>query len=79
MVVAADHETGEEAKYESRVSQHVKVECEGFATVVTEIESGSVETLFGNGNKITTQPNGDCVLDRSDGSQLYFDFKGMDW
>ena len=75
-IMAADQETGEEAKYECQLCRHVKVECEGFATVVVETVHGWAETLFGNGNKIKTLPNGSCGLHKSDGSQLTFNIKG---
>jgi hypothetical protein len=75
-VRAADAETGEEAEYESRVCKHVKVECEGFASVVMETEHGTARTLFGNGSTINTQANGECVVEKSDGSRLRFDVKG---
>ena len=75
-VVPADEETGEEAEYETRVCKHVKVECEGFATVVMDTERGSARTLFGNGSSIHTQANGDCVVELSDASRLQFDVKG---
>ncbi|XP_028409597.1 sperm-associated antigen 17-like isoform X2 [Dendronephthya gigantea] len=75
-VRAADKETGEEAEYESHVCKHVKVECEGFATVVMETEHGSSRTLFGNGSCIRTETNGECLLEKSDRSKLYFDIKG---
>lgn len=73
---AADAETGEEAEYESHVCKHVKVECEGFATVVMETEHGCARTLFGNGSSINTEANGECVVEKSDGSKLCFDIKG---
>ena len=75
-VRAADAETGEEAEYESRVCKHVKVECEGFATVVMDTENGSSRTLFGNGSNIHTAANGECVVEKSDGSRFCFDIKG---
>ena len=75
-VRAADAETGEEAEYESHVCKHVKVECEGFATVVMETEHGSARTSFGNGSSIDTEANGECVVEKSDGSKLCFDIKG---
>ena len=53
------------------------MEYEGFATVVMDSERGSVETLFGNGNKIKTEQNGDCILEKCDGAELHFDIKGM--
>lgn len=75
-VRAADRETGEEAEYESHVCKHVKVECEGFATVVLDTEHGSSRTLFGNGSCIRTETNGECLVEKSDRSKLYFDIKG---
>ena len=56
--------------------KHFKVECEGFATVVMETEHGTAQTLFGNGNSIKTEANGECFVEKSDGSKLCFDIKG---
>lgn len=73
---APDNETGEQAEYSEITKTFVKVECTGFATVILDRDSGSCETVFGNGTRLDTQANGVSVMHRPDGTQLHIEAKG---
>ncbi|KAG5851573.1 hypothetical protein ANANG_G00053100 [Anguilla anguilla] len=75
--LSADHlETGEEVVTVTRKQKLVKVECEGFVTVMMSCEEGACSAEFGEETVITAHPNGSYQVFPSAGGLLCIDEDG---